>query len=159
VHELVRVELELLDRPRHERLQELGAWHVLVLLQPGFEATRDSGCLRHPADAGRQVEHALALRDRELTEQEEGFARLGGDPVRIAPPRIQIGDGSLLCRLRRDLGEEILDFEGSQLLVFRQVQIVHCSHRCLPKRPAAQRGRRDEFGRRKALEIPPTTSA
>jgi len=47
--------------------------------QPGGDSSR----LRHAADARRQVEHALALGDGELTEQKEGFARLGGNPVGI----------------------------------------------------------------------------
>ena len=46
--------------------------------------------LGHAADAGRQVEHALALGDRELPEQEEGLARLGRDPVRVAATGIQV---------------------------------------------------------------------
>src|SRR6185437_7818 len=116
---------------------------VAVLLEPGFEATCDSGRLRHAADTRRQVEHALALGYGELTEQEESLARLGSDPVRIAPSRIQIRAGGLFRRLRCDLREEVLDLERSQLLVLRQVQVVH-SHRHLLNEPAALRGRRDQ---------------
>jgi hypothetical protein len=82
--------------------------------------------LRHAADARRQVQHALALGDRELAQQEERLARLGGDPVGIAPAGIQVGNrrgGSPRCRC---LGQEILDLERAQALVFTQLHDVHC---------------------------------
>ena len=82
-------------------------------------------CLRHAADAGRQIHHALALGHGELTEQEERLARLGGDPVRVAATGVQIGKRRLLRALRRSLGEEILDLERAELLVLRQIQVVH----------------------------------
>ena len=50
------------------------------------------GGLRHAAHARRQVDHALALEDGELAEQEEGLARLGGDPVRVAAAGVQVRD-------------------------------------------------------------------
>ncbi len=117
VHELVRVEAELLHRPRHHPLQEGRARHVLVLRQPGLEPAGNARRLGHAADARRQVEHALALGDGELPEQEERLARLGGDPVRVAAAGIQVGERRFLRGLRRHLGEEVLDLERAQLLV------------------------------------------
>ena len=93
---------------------------------PGMSACAFSQCLEpagnarrlgHAAHAGRQVEHALALGDGELAEQEERFARLGGNPVRVAATGVQVGDGLLLRRLQGHLGEEVLDLEGAELLV------------------------------------------
>ncbi len=121
VHELVGVEAELLHRPRHHRLQERRARHVRVLAQPGFEPAGNARCLGHAAHARRQVEHALALGDRELAEQEERLARLGGDPVRVAATGVQVGERRFLRGLRRHLGEEVLDLERAQLLVLLEV--------------------------------------
>ena len=72
--------------------KKVGAGHVLVLGEPGVEARRDAVGLRHPADPGRLVHHPLALGDRELAEQEEAFARRGGDPVGIAAAGIRNAD-------------------------------------------------------------------
>ena len=80
--------------------------------------------LGHAAHAGRQVEHALALGDRELPEQEERFARLGGDPVRVAATGVQVREGSFLRRFRCHLCEEILDLERAQLLVLLSVSSI-----------------------------------
>ena len=90
VHELVGVEAELLHRPGHHRLQEGRARHVGVLGEPGFEAGRHARRLGHAANAGRKIEHSLALRDRELPEQEVPLARLGRDPVRVAAAGVQV---------------------------------------------------------------------
>ena len=76
VHELVGIEAELVDRPWHHRLQKGCTWHVSMLLQPCFESAGYSRRARHPAYAGWQVKHALALSNCELPEEEERFARL-----------------------------------------------------------------------------------
>ncbi len=62
----------------------------VVLRQPGLEPAGNARCLGHAAHARRQVEHALALGDGELPEQEERLARLGGDPVRVAAAGVQV---------------------------------------------------------------------
>ncbi len=90
VHELVGVEAELLHCPRHHRFQERRTRHVAVLLQPGFKPAGDARCLGHATHARGQVEHALALSDGELPEQEERLARLGSDPVGVAATRVQV---------------------------------------------------------------------
>ena len=90
VDELVGIEAELLHRPRHHPLQEGRARHVLVLREPGVQPPGNAFRLRHAADARRQVEHALALGDGELPEQEERLARLGRDPVRVAAAGVQV---------------------------------------------------------------------
>src|SRR5205807_7545500 len=82
VQELVWVETKLLHRPRHHRLQEGCSRHVIVRFQPSLEPASDALCLWHAAHARRQVENSLALRDRELPEQDARVARLGGDPAR-----------------------------------------------------------------------------
>ena len=126
VDELVGVEAELLHRPRHHRLKDGRTGHVLVLLQPRFETPGHARRFRHSADAGRQVEHAFAFDDGELPEQEERFARLGGDPVRIAASRVQVRDGGVLRGLACHLGQEVLDLERAQLLVLFQIQVIDC---------------------------------
>ena len=126
VDELVGIEAELLHRPRRHPLQEGRARHVLVLGEPGVEPPGNAFRLRHAADAGRQIEHALALGDGELPEQEEGLARFGGDPVRIAASRIQEGERRVLRGLHGDFGDEVLDLERAQLLVLFVIQVFHC---------------------------------
>ena len=82
VDEGIGVEAELLHRPRNHGGKDGSTRHVGVLRQPGLEPGRDAFLAGHAAHAGRQVEDALALGDRELAQEEEGLAGLGGDPVR-----------------------------------------------------------------------------
>ncbi len=117
VHELVGVEGELLHRPRHHSLQERRAGHVVVLRQPGVEPAGNARGLGHAAHARRQVQHALALGDRELPEQKERLSRLGGHPVGVAATGVQVGARRFLRGLRRHLGQEVLDLEWAQFLV------------------------------------------
>ena len=127
MHEPVRVEAELLHGPGHECAEKVRAGHVGVLAEPGREPVRAARGLRHPTDAGWQIEHALALEDRELAEEEERFARRGGDPVRVAAAGVEIRDGRCLGSLAGRLREEVLDLERAQALVFPKLHDVHFS--------------------------------
>jgi hypothetical protein len=69
-----------------------------MLGEPGFETASDTLKLRHPTDTGGMFHHPLAFGNRELTEQEEAFARSGGDPGGVAAARVEE------CRLRRTGG-------------------------------------------------------
>ena len=89
VDECIRVEPEGLDRELHHRGQEVRAGHVHVLREPCVEASCDAFGLRHPTDSGRFLHRPFAFGDGKLAEQEETFARRGGDPVRIAAASIQ----------------------------------------------------------------------
>ncbi len=124
VHELVGVEAELLHGPRHHRLQKGRTWHVFVFREPGFKTAGYSRCARHPAHAGWQVEHPLALRDCELPEEEERFARLSGDPVRVATTGVQVRQGRFQRRFRCHFLDEILDLERTEFLELFQSRII-----------------------------------
>jgi hypothetical protein len=90
VDECVGVETEFLHRPRNHILQECRAREIGVRVEPGVEARGHARRLRHAADAGRQIHRSAALGNRELTEQEERRTRLGGDPVRVPSPGVQV---------------------------------------------------------------------
>ena len=83
------------------------------------------GAFRHAADSGRQVDHAPALGDRELAEQEESRPRLGRDPVRIAAPGVEIGHLRGPRGLRGDGREVVLDLERAERLVLSQRHRIH----------------------------------
>ena len=124
VHECIRLEAECLHREGDHRGEEAGARHLRMFFEPGIEPDRDALRLRHAAEAGGMLHHALALGDRELTEQEKAFARRRGDPIRIAAAGIEE------CRLRRprrllgELDQLVLDFERTQSLEFAQCEDV-----------------------------------
>ena len=124
VHELVGVEAELLHRPRHHRLQKRCTWHVSMFLQPGFKPAGNSLCARHPAYAGWQVEHPLALSNCELPEEEERFARLSGDPVWVATTGVQVRQGIFQRRFRCHFLDEILDLERTEFVELFQFRSI-----------------------------------
>ena len=80
---------KLLDRELHHLGQEGRAGHIGVLCKPCLEARSDAIGLRHPAYPGREIHDALALGNGKLAEQEEGFPRLGCNPIGIATSGIQ----------------------------------------------------------------------
>ena len=96
-----------------------------MLLQPGRQPVRDAARLGHAADAGRKIEHALAFGDRELAQQKEGLARLGGDPVGIAAAGIEIRDRRCGGGRGGGLRKKVLDLERAERLVFTQLDDVH----------------------------------
>jgi hypothetical protein len=72
--------------------QQLGARHVGVRLEPRRESAGDPGGLCDSANAGSELHGSLAFGDGELAEEEQRRARLGRDPVRVAPSGVQVGD-------------------------------------------------------------------
>ena len=125
VHELVdegvRLEPERLYRKRHHRREKGRTGHIGVLGEPRFETARDALRLRHSADTGGMLHHPLAFGDRELTEQEEAFARSGGDPVGVAAASIE---KCRLCCSRSLLGEFdqlVFNLERAQRLEFSEL--------------------------------------
>jgi hypothetical protein len=121
----VGVEGEFLYGPRHHLLQKLRTRHVGVLGQPRLEPAGNAGRLGHAADTGRQVEHALALGDRELSEQEESLARLGRNPVRVAATGVEVRDRRFLADFDATLARKVLDLERAQFFVFLECHVVH----------------------------------
>ncbi len=87
-----------------------------MLGEPCLETSSDSLRLRHSADTGGMLHHPFAFGDRELTQQEEAFARSGGDPVGVAAASIEE------CRLRRtggllgEFNQLVFDLERAQRL-------------------------------------------
>ena len=124
VHELVGVEAELVHGPRHHRLQKGCTWHVIMFREPGFKSAGYSRCAGHPAHAGWQVEHPLALGNCELPEEEERFARLSGDPVWVATTGVQVRQGRFQRRFRCHFLDEILDLEWTEFLELFQSRII-----------------------------------
>src|SRR5438874_1773581 len=124
MHELVGVEAELVHRPRHHRLQDGRPRHAVVFREPGFESAGHSLCARHPAYAGWQVYYPLALSNCELPEEEERFARLGGDPVWVATTGVQVRQGRLQRRFRCHFLDEILDLERTEFVELFQYRSI-----------------------------------
>ena len=120
VHEGVGLEFECFRRVWHHRRQERGAGHVGVLRKPRLETGGDTGGLRHSADAGRMLHHALALGNGKLAEQKERFARSGGDPIGIAAARIQERRLRGFRGLLGEIDELILDLERAERFEFPQ---------------------------------------
>ena len=85
----VRLKSERLYRKRHHCRKKGRTGHIGVLSEPRFETASDALGLRHSADTCGMLHHPLAFGDRELTEQEETFARSGGDPVGIAAAGVE----------------------------------------------------------------------
>src|SRR6059058_5878221 len=79
---------------------------------------------RHPAHAGWQVKHPLALSNCELPEEEERFTRLSGDPVWVATTGIPVRQGRFQRRFRCHFLDEILDLERSEFLELFQSRII-----------------------------------
>jgi hypothetical protein len=90
VDECVGIEAEFLHRPGDHVFQECSAGQVGVRVEPGGEARGHTWRLRHASDAGGQIHRPPALGNRKLTEQEERRTRLGGDPVRVPSPGVQV---------------------------------------------------------------------
>ena len=86
VDECVGVEAELLDRPGDDPLQERSAGHGGALVEPGREARGHPWCFRHAPDARRADPSSAALGNRELSEEKERRAGIGGDPVGFPLP-------------------------------------------------------------------------
>src|SRR4029077_16215522 len=98
--------------------------HVLVFREPGFKSASYSRCARHPAPAGWQGERPLALRARELPEEEERFARLSGDPVWVATTGVQVRQGIFQRRFRCYFLDEILDLERTEFVELFQFRSI-----------------------------------
>ena len=98
-----------------------------MLIEPRGQTCGDAGRLGHAANACRQAHRPLALADRELSEEKEGGARLGRNPVWIAPSGIQISDLRGLGRPRGNLRKVVLDLERTQGLVLTQRDGIHIS--------------------------------
>jgi hypothetical protein len=144
VHEGVGVETERLD-PKLDHLgEERRARHVHVHREPRIEASRDAAGLRHATDPGAYFHHPLAFEDGELAEQEEAFARRGGDPVGVAPSGVEEGRLRGLGGLLRQAPQLVLDLERAQ--GFELAQRGKLSHLvppvCLPSVVVAQIVRR-----------------
>jgi hypothetical protein len=95
-----------------------------VFREPGFKSARNSLCAWHSADPGRQVKHPLALSNCELAEKEERFARLGGDPVWIATPGVQVRQGIFQRGFRCHFLDEILDLERTEFVELFQFRSI-----------------------------------
>ena len=78
-----------------------------------LKALCNFGLCRH-AGEDLFVPDAPAFSKGELPEQKERFARLGGNPVRIAAARVQHSRGSLARGFLRELDEIIFEFEGGE---------------------------------------------
>jgi hypothetical protein len=100
------------------RGQNVCTGHIHVLREPCVEASRDAFGLWHATDPRRFLHRPFAFGDGKLAEQEETFARRGGDPIRIAAASVQERG---LSRLRRGFGKVdqlVLDLEWAQSLEF-----------------------------------------
>ena len=94
------------------------------LREPGLEPGRDAAGLRHAADPGRMLHHALALGHGKLAEQEKPLAGRGSDPVRIAAAGIQEGGLGRLGCCFGEVDQFVLDLEWAQGLEFPQCHNV-----------------------------------
>jgi hypothetical protein len=114
VDEGVRLEPESLHGEGDHRAEERSTGHIEMAGKPSFKPGGDTLLLRHSADSGGMLHRAPALRQGELTEQEEALTWSGGDPVRVSPAGVEEGR---LCSLRGFPGEFdqlVLDFKRAQ---------------------------------------------
>ena len=62
-----------------------------------------------------------------LSKEEERRSRLGGDPVRIAAPCVEVGDLGCFGGFGSDLRQVVLDLEGTECFVLPQRDRIHIS--------------------------------
>ena len=126
VHELVGVEAELLHRPRHHR----AAGTARPACRRASSATPRAGrrCPRAlgmpPTPGGRSSTRLLSVMANCPSRKN---ASRGSVATQFGLPRpaFRYDERRFLRRLRRHLGEEVLDLERAELLVLLEVQIVH----------------------------------
>ena len=69
----------------------------------------------------------FAVTESKLSKEEERRSRLGGDPVRIAAPCVEVGDLGCFGGFGSDLRQVVLDLEGTECFVLPQRDRIHIS--------------------------------
>ena len=98
--------------------------YVIVLFQEGFEARGNAFFSGMPA-IPRQIHDAAALFQAEASQQEEGFAWSGCNPVGVAAPCVQHGTGGFLQTLVCHVYQAVLQFERTDRFHFLSKVLIH----------------------------------
>ena len=98
--------------------QQFGARYVIVLFQEGFEAGGNAFFFGDACNSLGQIHDAAALFQAEASQQEEGFAWSGCNPVGVAAPCVQHGTGGFLQTLVCHVYQAVLQFERTDRFHF-----------------------------------------
>ena len=90
----------------------------VVLFEEGFKARGDAGLFGNAGDAFGKVHDAATFFQSELSQEEEGFARGGSNPVRVTASGIQHRAGSFLQAFIGHINQLILQLEWADGLHF-----------------------------------------